>query len=748
MKIHDHPLEVIHSIYINLNLSYEITYIFPLKWKMTVNKQPLLLSLLLLINLYSCQNNNSEKKSSGQINRYDLVRRHIPVVIKPERLSPFTVGNGEFAFTMDMTGLQTFPDFYENGIPLGTQSQWGWHSIPNPHNYTMDQTFEYYDTYSRQVPYASLQHSNAGQWLRANPHRLHLGKIGFKIIKSDGAETRLSDIKDIYQSADIWEGIIKSSFTIDTNRIKVETSCHPKMDQIAVRIRSSLLPHRRVSIAFDFPYGSLSWGKKSADWDNPQKHTSETILRKDQLVVLERKLDAEKYFVNIQWNGTAQFKRISRHTFMLAISGDNQFEFICHFSKREKIEEPPDAGETFSASRLYWQNFWETGGAIDLSESTDPRAPELERRIILSRYLTAIQCAGSMPPQETGLTFNSWYGKFHLEMHWWHAVHFVLWEHPELLEKSLSWYESALPMAKQKAERQGYEGVRWPKMIGFDAWESPSTVGVFLIWQQPHPIYYAELLYRCRKNQSILERYKNIVFATAEFMASYAQWDSINSRYVLGPPLIPAQEIYKPASTMNPAFELSYWAYGLKTAQKWRERLGLSPVEKWDHIINKLSKLPVKKGLYQNIETDLNTFDDNFHRNDHPALLGAYGMLPNDSVDIDIMGKTLERVMQSWNWDSTWGWDYPLMAMAAARVGNPKLAVDALLMNVQKNTYLNNGHNYQDERLPIYLPGNGGLLTAVAMMAAGWDGAPDIPAPGFPKNGDWVIKYEGLSPLP
>jgi hypothetical protein len=40
-------------------------------------------------------------------------------------------------------------------------------------------------------------------------------------------------------------------------------------------------------------------------------------------------------------------------------------------------------------------------------------------------------------------------------------------------------------------------------------------------------------------------------------------------------------------------------------------------------------------------------------------------------------------------------------------------------MDVQKNIYLPNGHNYQDQRLRIFLPGNGGLLTAVAMMIAG-----------------------------
>jgi hypothetical protein len=50
--------------------------------------------------------------------------------------------------------------------------------------------------------------------------------------------------------------------------------------------------------------------------------------------------------------------------------------------------------------------------------------------------------------------------------------------------------------------------------------------------------------------------------------------------------------------------------------------------------------------------------------------------------------------------------------------------------------------------LTIYLPGNGGLLTAVGMMAAGWDGAPERPAPGFPNDGQWTVRSEGLRPMP
>jgi hypothetical protein len=86
-----------------------------------------------------------------------------------------------------------------------------------------------------------------------------------------------------------------------------------------------------------------------------------------------------------------------------------------------------------------------------------------------------------------------------------------------------------------------------------------------------------------------------------------------------------------------------------------------------------------------------------------------------------------------------------MTAMTCARLGEPSRAVDALLMNEQKNTYLVNGHNYQDDRLRIYMPGNGGLLTAVAMMAAGWDGSRGH-APGFPA--DWDVRYEDLLPMP
>ena len=273
------------------------------------------------------------------------------------------------------------------------------------------------------------------------------------------------------------------------------------------------------------------------------------------------------------------------------------------------------------------------------------------------------------------------------------------------------------------------------------------------------------------------------------------------------------QECMTKDISYNQPFELAYWRYGLSVAQQWRERQGLERNTLWDEIIRRIAPLPEKDGIYiaglprgktdaleafdpfdtvggitgipeneedtdkasQNKKTSrLESFTDKL-RHDHPAVMGAVGMLPLQKVlagkpimeeqtlwerwtrqqprvrtlpplyDDAKMRSTLDWVMKNWDWQTTWGWDYGMIAMAAARLGNTKTAVDALLLNTQKNTYLINGHNFQTaDRLRLYLPGNGALLTAVAMMCAGWDGCTESNNPGFPKDGTWNVRWEGL----
>lgn len=81
------------------------------------------------------------------------------------------------------------------------------------------------------------------------------------------------------------------------------------------------------------------------------------------------------------------------------------------------------------------------------------------------------------------------------------------------------------------------------------------------------------------------------------------------------------------------------------------------------------------------------------------------------------MHRTFDTIKKVWHWEHTWGWDFPMVAMAATRLNQPEEAIDALFRDVTTNTWLVNGHNYQDHRLTLYMPGNGSLLAAIALCA-------------------------------
>ena len=692
-------------------------------------------------------------QGAAAVDRRARVARHDPVVRSFDPFAPLTVGNGQFAFTADATGLQSFPDAYRE-IPLATQAEWGWHSFPNPAGHRLDDALVEYDAHGRRVGYASAQRSPAGDWLRQNPHRLSLARVGFVLRRRDGAPATPADLTEVRQRLDLWSGTLESEWRLDGRTVRVSTRAHPTRDALAVSVHPGELDPGQLALRVAFPYGAPAHTGDPADWSRPEAHRTETTRHDATSLTWRRALDADRYVVRARWSDAgARFAQEDSHTFRIEPSpGERRlgFSLVLLFAPDERADHVPLADEVRLASDEHWRRFWSSGGVVELSGSADPRARELERRIVLSEYLTAVQCAGTLPPQETGLTFNSWHGKFHLEMHWWHAAHFALWDRAALLERSLPWYRSILPAARATARRQGYAGARWPKMVGPDGRESPSGVGVFLIWQQPHPIYLAELLYRARAGRdarAVLDAYREMVFESATFMASYPAWEDAGRRYVLGPPLIPAQESHPPATTFNPTFELAYWGWGLETAQRWRERLGLARDAGWDRVLRALSSLPMRDGLYVNAESAPTTWTDPEQRRDHPTVLGALGFVASPRADREAMRRTLRRVMADWRWDDTWGWDYPLVAMTAARLGEPEVALDALLMDAPKNRYLPNGHNYQRPGLTIYLPGNGGLLAAVAMMAAGWDGAPDDHAPGFPKT-DWVVQWERLRRMP
>lgn len=682
-------------------------------------------------------------EDNRKIERRKLITQYNPKLKMADTASPLTVGNGEFAFTADITGLQSLYHRYKEDCPLCTLSQWGWHTAPvgsSLYQYTMEDLdmteFPYRGRVVKYPKDRKAGNEEVYHWLRRNPHRLNLGRIG--ILYQD-REIEPEELSGISQELNLYEGRITSIYRLDQHPCKTEVCCDSESDTLGIRIQSGLLGKKMMSVCISFPYGSS--GITASDWIHEEKHTTELVNRTNGEITLKRKLDRDIYYVKIRGN-SLEFDtwQIDRHILKLYACQDT-LELTVTFSK-ELPKQNMSCDRIFKNSSEYWKTFWEKGGMVQFCSQTDQRADELQRRVLLSMYLLAVNCAGSMPPQETGLTCNSWYGKAHLEMHFWHSAWMPLWNHGELLERSLPWYLNHMKEAKENAAKNGFKGIRWPKMVAYDCVDSPSDIAPMLIWQQPHIIFMLELLYRSGRENEFLQTYWNLVKETAEFMADFAVYDEKDKMYDLLPPMIPVQECHKAEISKNPAFEVEYWRYGLLIALEWAERLGVEPGHKWLHIYENMRDVNKINDIYMAHENCAETFTR--YNIDHPSMLGMLGVLPPGRIDERAMEKTLEKVIGEWQYETLWGWDFAVMAMTAARLHKPDLAVDCLLKETPKNDYVKSGNNRQKTRrdLPLYLPGNGSLLLAVALMAAG-SSSDSESGYGFPDS--WEVICENIN---
>ncbi len=127
------------------------------------------------------------------------------------------MGNGGFAFTVDVTGLQTFGEaYYRRGIPLETLSRWAWVTDPNPNGYTLadaDQDYRLAD--GRVQAFPTNAGSPAGEWLRRNPRIQPLGQLALEwdegrwLAVRDGRRHGRST-----QRLDLWSGIVTSRYRL------------------------------------------------------------------------------------------------------------------------------------------------------------------------------------------------------------------------------------------------------------------------------------------------------------------------------------------------------------------------------------------------------------------------------------------------------------------------------------------------------------------------------------------------------
>jgi hypothetical protein len=561
------------------------------------------------------------------------------------------------------------------------------------------------------------------------------------------------DLSHKSQELDLWSGSLSSSFVFDGSPVKVDTWAAPDSDTVAVNVNSKLL-RRGLGLFFDFPYPDHE--KFNAPFVGHFNLTSKhsTVLEKlsSNSARIKHTLDATTYYTHVSWTGNGKISGPAdgthRYTFTTT---ETNTQLVIAFSPSPNPPTPTVTyGRVTSASRTWWRTFWTTGAFIDLTSIRhDPRAQALQQRIILSQYLTTVNSASSYPPQESGLVNNGWYGKFHLEMALWHTLPFARWGRFPLLWRSQpGMYAQFLPSAVARARMQGYKGARWGKMSDPQGRSAPGDINALLIWQQPHPMYFAEVEWRAYPNASTLSKWDEVVTATADFMASYAWWNETSGVYDLGPPMYPVSENTNPNATRNPTFELAYWRFGLDVAVRWKERLGQQVPEEWVTVRDRLAPLPMLDGTYAVYEGIEGMWTSNATTNDHPAMAGIYGLLPPPAsgtpLDVDALKKTAAKIKELWALDFSYGWDFAMLAMNSLRLGDPEQAVEYLLHPIFQ--FDDAGYPVGGSRVPTpYFPNSASLLIATAMMAGGWDGS--VGKMGhWPKSWEKDVRVEGFTP--
>ena len=322
-------------------------------------------ALLTLVGLCA----QGQELKHGSIDRKLLVSRHNLRITDRNLQGPAQVGNGHFAYGFDITGLQTF------SAEANTMSDWGWHKFPEPKGQTpADFKGQTWDTQGRMVRYDldNPAQPELTDWMVANPQRLNLGRFGFILKKKDGTSVALQTLENPVQELNLWTGVATSTFTVDGKPVKVITVAHPGEDAIAIHVEAPGLNDGQIGFFLEFPFASLEQFGNGADWNNPNKHQTRATFTRNS-AHFRRTLDATNYEADLTWENGAKIKETKLHRYELMPANTNQVNIVLRFSKQPVKTPVPTYSQVKKYSETHWAEFWNSGGAIDLSGSKDPR---------------------------------------------------------------------------------------------------------------------------------------------------------------------------------------------------------------------------------------------------------------------------------------------------------------------------------------------------------------------------------------
>jgi len=357
-----------------------------------------------------------DSATADTIDRRPIVSRYNPVRNASSTSTPMQVGNGYFAFGADITGMQTFQ-------PFAIMSSWAWKNDSLPAGKTMQDVENYrgalWDNHGRLVQYNfGGADTQIQQWLISNPNRVNLGRIGL-LFKGENAEVlnvTEADIADARQELDLWTGTLTSQFSFKGTSVQVNTTAGQDSDSVYFTVSSDLLSTNSLAVFLDFPW-SDGKSKFSAPFVGTYNATSNHTTELDDANNQIAHTIGDSTFYTYLNGDVFDISRdsISAHHYTITpevVSNQTTFAIGITFSLDDSFNAIPSPDVAISASTEAWNSYWSESGFVDVvSGSTDERADELQRRIILSRYLMRVNEAGDSPPQEVSSLFiwsHSW----------------------------------------------------------------------------------------------------------------------------------------------------------------------------------------------------------------------------------------------------------------------------------------------------------------------------------------------------
>lgn len=588
------------------------------------------------------------KKSD--IIKYNLKFNHI------DSKNPVTIGNGDFAITLDQTGTQSLYETYKD-IPLSTMSNKNWF-------YKDKKNIKPSYVDGKAYMLFNLDNDPNYQTNRQYPFKYSFMQI---LLYDNDKLIDINNIKDVKQELDLYKGIVTSSFNYKEKINKTISFIYQDHDEFNFKLQSDNL---NLALKFNYP----SYTKNGYRLDI----LPNVLVKEDRITLLYD----DKNSLSFKLKSSSKYQIVEN----TLIFDDNNVSFSLAL---DEIKEGKLLDE-----------FWKCDNGIIIDNE------ELVKKMVLSKYLLHVNSTGIYPPQESGLTYNCWNSKFHLEMHLIHSLWNIYNNHVGDLVKSFDYYLSIMPSSLKRASLNGYKGLRFPKMTGPDGEDSPSNIGPLLIWQAPHILFMLQEIYYLYNKENIIKKYEPLISGTIDFMISFLTLK--DSKYQMLDPLLEACESIPLDRCQNPSFELEYWRYTLERQPKIDTVLYGHQRYDYLDITSKIITPKEDDGIYLKTYGVIDKYD---LYKDHPTEGFLMSFFKSKIVDKEKMVKTIDYILKNMDLSSYWGWDFPFLGLSLLNCGEIEKSIEVTQLNTINNQYLYNGYNTSPrDDLKAYLPGNGAFL--------------------------------------